>query len=311
VHITVVGAGVTGLSSALALEERGHVVTIVAAATGDATTSAVAGAIWFPYKAGPPDKVAAWAARTHAWLDELADKDRDAGVDRVTCYEITSPSEPDDVVPWWALGIAVTREPAPVAGAPPAWKFIAPRVEPARFLPWLTSRLHATIEIRTVDDLASLPGDVVVNCTGLGARDLATDERVMPLLGQIAVVDPGAADLGTSITDDRGGDEIFYAIPRRDEIVLGGCSRPIAPGVVPQEDRALTERIVRQARSLGIAAGAVRRVRVGLRPYRDEVRLERTGRIIHNYGHGGAGFTLCRGCAEDVVALVEAGGATA
>jgi D-amino-acid oxidase len=40
------------------------------------------------------------------------------------------------------------------------------------------------------------------------------------------------------------------------------------------------------------------------------VRLERDrlrdGRIaIHNYGHGGAGFTLCRGCAEDVAKLVS------
>ena len=32
--------------------------------------------------------------------------------------------------------------------------------------------------------------------------------------------------------------------------------------------------------------------------------VERHGRIIHNYGHGGAGFTLCRGCAEDVAALI-------
>ena len=44
-------------------------------------------------------------------------------------------------------------------------------------------------------------------------------------------------------------------------------------------------------------------VRTGLRPYRPEVRLERTGRVIHCYGHGGAGFTLCFGCAEDVVRL--------
>ena len=29
---------------------------------------------------------------------------------------------------------------------------------------------------------------------------------------------------------------------------------------------------------------------VGLRPGRDEIRLEVDGRIIHNYGHGGAGF---------------------
>lgn len=307
-NITIVGAGVTGLSTALALEECGHHVRIVAAASGDATTSAVAGAIWFPYKAGPPDKVAVWAARTHAWLDALVDSDHDAGVDRLTCYEIVTAGEPTDALPWWARGISVTREPAPVAGAPMAWTFHAPRVEPARFLAWLTKRLRATIEIQTVDDLASLPGDVVINCTGLGSRTLANDPEVVPLLGQIVVVDPGRADLGVSITDDRARDvdsEIFYAIPRRDEIVLGGCSRPWPSDIVPDDDRALTDRILRQASSLGMSVGNVRRTRVGLRPARAEVRLERVGRIIHNYGHGGAGFTLCRGCAEDVVALVD------
>ena len=48
---------------------------------------------------------------------------------------------------------------------------------------------------------------------------------------------------------------------------------------------------------------------VGLRPYRAEgfvVDAERLGEklLIHNYGHGGAGFTLCRGCAEEVVRLI-------
>ena len=48
---------------------------------------------------------------------------------------------------------------------------------------------------------------------------------------------------------------------------------------------------------------------VGLRPARESVRLEaekfdnRT--VVHNYGHGGAGFTLGWGCAQDVVSIVE------
>jgi D-amino-acid oxidase len=47
---------------------------------------------------------------------------------------------------------------------------------------------------------------------------------------------------------------------------------------------------------------------VGLRPGRREVRLELEwlagGRaVIHNYGHGGAGFTLSWGCAREVVEL--------
>ena len=297
--ITVVGAGVIGLVTALVLEERGHTVRIVAAASGDRTTSAVAGAVWFPYKAGPPDKVAAWATRTRAWLEAI--DDRDAGVERVTCYEIA----PDDTKPWWASTIEVSRVRAPVTGTPMAWRFIAPRIEPGRFLPWLQARLHAPIEHRVVIDLAAEPGDLVVNCSGLGSRELAGDNLLYPLLGQIAIVDPAAADMTISVTDDRGS-EIFYAIPRRDELVLGGCSRPWPPGAPPEVDPELSARIVAQARSLGLDAGAIRSERAGLRPYRLEVRLAREGRIIHNYGHGGAGFTLCRGCADDVAALVSA-----
>jgi D-amino-acid oxidase len=70
-------------------------------------------------------------------------------------------------------------------------------------------------------------------------------------------------------------------------------------------DPAITTRIIRQAAALGIRIGTVSAERVGLRPYRLEVRLEREGRIVHNYGHGGAGFTLCRGCAEEVCDVIS------
>ena len=45
----------------------------------------------------------------------------------------------------------------------------------------------------------------------------------------------------------------------------------------------------------------------GLRPYRSEVRVEREEgtNIIHNYGHGGSGFTLSFGCAEEVANIVD------
>ncbi len=116
---------------------------------------------------------------------------------------------------------------------------------------------------------------------------------------------PGGVDLAVTVTDHRDADAIFYVIPRRNELVLGGISRPYPPGAPPAIDPDVSRRILDHASALGIPIGGILRERVGLRPYRLEVRLERVGRVIHNYGHGGAGFTLCRGCAEDVVALVE------
>ncbi len=308
-EVTVVGAGVIGLSTALALEERGHTVRVVAAASGASITSWVAGAVWFPYRAGPPAKVAAWAARTRVWLEQLAVTSPAAGVDVLTGYEITR----DDSPPWWRAACEIRRDAAPVTGAPDAWKFVAPRCEPALFLPWLETQLRGPIERRVVTDLAAEPGDAVVNCTGLGARTLCGDTALEPILGQILITGPGTVDLGTTVTDDRDPDQIFYVIPRRDELVVGGIARPwpaAAGDGPPVADDAITARIVRQAAALGLGIGEIRTVRTGLRPFRAEVRLERdpqAPRIIHNYGHGGAGFTLCRGCAEDAAELAELG----
>jgi D-amino-acid oxidase len=299
-EVTVVGAGVIGLSTALALEEHGHTVRIVAAASGAATTSAIAGAVWFPYRAGPAHKVAVWAARTAAWLTNLARLEPDAGVDLLTGYEITA----DDAEPWWKDACEIRRVAAPVTGAPGSWMFVAPRCEPAIFLPWLERQLRARIEVRAVTDLAAEPGDRVINCTGLGARALCGDTALQAIQGQVLITATGGVDLATTITDDRDAEQIFYVIPRRGELVVGGIARPWTGAGLPPVDDTITERVVRQAQGLGIRIGEIRTVRTGLRPYRPEVRLERDGRIIHNYGHGGAGFTLCRGCAEDVIALL-------
>jgi len=52
---------------------------------------------------------------------------------------------------------------------------------------------------------------------------------------------------------------------------------------------------------------------VGLRPGRPTVRLEEDARdepgprILHNYGHGGAGITISWGCADELTALVMEG----
>ena len=162
---------------------------------------------------------------------DIAEHAPEAGVDVLTGYEITA--DDSDQRPWWAAHIDVVRVAAPVTGSPLAWRFSAPRAQPALFLPYLPGRLRARVERRVVVALAAEPGDAVVNCTGLAARELTRDDTVYPLFGQIALAGHGGFDPKVTITDNRDPDAVFYAIPRRDELVLGGCTRPYPPGVPP------------------------------------------------------------------------------
>jgi D-amino-acid oxidase len=67
--------------------------------------------------------------------------------------------------------------------------------------------------------------------------------------------------------------------------------------------------IARCTEVVGELAGAeVLGEKVGLRPARHGgPRVEREGRIVHAYGHGGAGMTLSWGCAEEITRLVDLG----
>ncbi len=69
-----------GFTSALRLLEARHRVTVVSDRPAAETTSSVAAALWYPYLAFPPERVAAWSARTFAVLRGLAVHEPDAGV---------------------------------------------------------------------------------------------------------------------------------------------------------------------------------------------------------------------------------------
>jgi D-amino-acid oxidase len=146
--------------------------------------------------------------------------------------------------------------------------------------------------------------DVVINCAGIGARELLRDADVEPHRGQVAIV-PKIKNLPYAIVCDDV--PLMYAIPRRNDCVLGGTNELSNDLAV---DFATTARIVAECtRALKIEKPNVLAERVGLRPFRKSgVRVERdqlrNGRtVVHNYGHGGSGFTLSWGCAEEVFGL--------
>jgi D-amino-acid oxidase len=136
------------------------------------------------------------------------------------------------------------------------------------------------------------------------ARALTADDSLQAVYGQVLLVERGELDPAVSLGDERDESAMLYAIPRRSEVVLGGCALPCADDHSLAPDSVLSALILDRARASGLRPGRVLRERAGLRPYRPTVRLEREGRLIHNYGHGGAGYTLSFGCAEEVAALL-------
>ncbi len=299
--VTVVGAGVIGLTTAVELQAAGHTVQVVAAARGDATTSAVAGAVWFPFRADPPARVNGWARRSRERLEVLAASVPEAGVDVLTLYEAAE----GDEAPWWAPSVPdLTWVPDSPLGCA-AWRFRGPRAEPRLFLSWLERQLQRPIHQQTVTSLESLAGEAVVHCTGLGARALTGDASLQAVYGQVLLVAPGELDMSLSLADARDESAMLYTIPRRRSVVLGGCAIPCPDTQSLTPDPVLRELILARARASGLRHGPVLSERAGLRPCRPSVRLEREGRLIHNYGHGGAGYTLAYGCAEEVAALLR------
>ena len=129
----VVGAGVVGLTTAVRLREAGVAADVVAREEPADTTSAVAAALWYPYRALPAERVTAWSAATYEALAALAGV-TGSGVRMRAGTELLAPDAPD---PWWrdaVPGLQRTR-----AGL----RFVAPAVDMSIHLPWLAARLRA------------------------------------------------------------------------------------------------------------------------------------------------------------------------
>jgi D-amino-acid oxidase len=305
-NITVIGAGVSGLSCAVRLAENGYDVRVVAREFTPNTTSDVAAAIWGPYRCEPVDRATRWALESFSRFVELA-SDSETGVvmrDGVYGFPTAAP-------PAWTKdmpGLRMLNHDSTPAGCRSAAYVRLPMVEMDRYMPHLQSRVDRLGVVVEKQELGSLgdvanSADVIVNTSGLGAYVLVDDHDVYPVRGRVVRVEQiGLADF-VDIETDGWPIGIF---PRRDDIVLTGTYEVNEPAldVPPGLDDSIVDRCVAieprlaSARRLGAKSG--------LRPARSVVRLETdytsTGTpVVHNYGHGGGGVTLSWGCADEVV----------
>ncbi len=309
-HITVLGAGVSGLTTAIVLAEHGFKVTIITKDLPKQSTSAVAAAIWFPYEAFPKAKVNDWSRVSLLKYQRLADNEA-SGVSFIpfTAYLDTHQK------PWWldALPdehILDDNVQHPVHPEYKGYTLNVPLIETPIYLEYLLNRFKETggtiiqREVTSADEL----GDYfpVVNCSGLGAKHLFNDEKLYPIQGQVVRVAPDQKIQGMATEYELGDQEMAYIIPRSDGIILGGSAKKHQSST--KANPSLTERIITYCSAFepSVLKLPVLDVKVGLRPGRPQIRLEKDPHlaVIHNYGHGGAGFTVSWGCAEEVLQLL-------
>ena len=307
--VAIVGAGVSGLTCAVVFAQRGYRAAIFAKEIGTNTTSGAAAAMWYPYDAGCSAQTIAWALETYRTLLDLA-RDTRSGVSMIELRTFSRTGEIE--IPEWALPLGARRlrssSEIPAAFAS-GFALNVPLMDTTIYLDYLARRFRdAGGEINAGRCLAKLEDvdhafDLVINCTGIDARTLVQDSDLEPHRGQVAIV-PKINIPCAVVCDDS---PLMYAIPRTKDCVFGGTNQLSDNRNV---DPAATARMVAEcSRVLNINKPDVLAERVGLRPFRRSgVRVERAqlrdGRaLIHDYGHGGSGFSFSWGCAEAVAAL--------
>lgn len=330
-RVAVVGAGVIGVTSALAVKSAfpSYDVKIFAEAFSPDTTGDGSAGLWSPFLLGdtPVEDITRWSGRTHRWFEQLwkAGLSSKTGVCLMPVTRVISDNK-DDINPEWAkivYGIQKLSEKRlrllneeHKSNYKQGWHCITYTAEPFLLLPWLMEKFAASggemekRKIKALHELADEGYDLIINCSGLGARELVADKTVTPIRGQVYKVKAPWV-MHCFLVDD---DDCNYIIPNVHTVVLGGTHQEndFDCSVREEDSKHIYDGCCRMMPSL--KKSQIIRQWVGLRPGRPRVRLESESlispmgkefKVIHNYGHGGSGVTLCWGCAIDVVEMIR------
>lgn len=307
-QLAVVGAGISGITSAIRLLEAGFKVRLLTREPILKTTSSVAAAMWHPGGADQ-DPMRGWCLRSFEVFKQLA-RDEHSGVKLVRAFELSNHPFEDKGL---ELADDLTRLSSDQFASP--WRYgyhyTTARITVPKYLPFLFERFEAlggVLEHGEVDDLARLPEKIIVNASGLGAKTLVDDRAVYPIRGQIIRI-ARPSGFPDDIIHIHAGETYTYIIPRDEDCILGGTYQVHDENL--EADANTAQAILERTSAIRpeIKEAIILEHKVGLRPGRAAVRLEREksqGKlIIHNYGHGSVGHTLAWGCAEDVLKRVS------
>ena len=306
--IAVIGAGISGMSSAWLLAKEGYAVTLMAKAFSPDITSNKAAAFWFPYHIRNDKRGIQWCHDSYNTYLRLA-QEAGTGVSIKTLLKVLRPHIADTQPAWvefMPTGSLRVQQQHDTQYAV-VYEADVPLIETQIFLPYLRNCIEALgvqiiqQEIETFDVLLQ-QYDAVVNCTGLASRSLCNDDELIPVRGQVALLSP-VQNMPIFLDNEMP----LYVVPRQDAVIIGGTYEE-------HVEEAITESatIARLLQNAYDTLPHLRSTKVigdwaGLRPYRETVRVEidLSKNLVHNYGHGGSGFTLAFGCASEVVSLVK------
>ena len=319
-RIAVIGAGTIGVSTAYNIIQSipNVEVTLIADQFSPNTTSDLAAGHWRPHRTGdtPEHRLTKWGKETWDFLIKLAMSDisKDTGTCLVSGRELYLGMEDD---PFWkdmVIGFRRLSD-AELRLYPDRYKsgyfYTTIVCDQTKYIPWLTAKFTykgGIIKQMKVKGFNELNGyDVVVNCTGIGSRDLCGDLNLQPLRGHIIKVKAPWITHFTIAPEDH-----LHVLRGFDTMVLGFTVQESVDPMFHESDR---KRIITGCAELepSVANATDQRDYVGYRPVRSDVRLEveycsldnKVVPIVHNYGHGGAGITLHWGCAREATNMVK------
>ncbi|KAF7265613.1 hypothetical protein GWI33_020989 [Rhynchophorus ferrugineus] len=323
-NIAVVGAGVVGVTTAVELQKRyrNARIEILADKFREDTVSYVAAGIFRPGTAfsGPTEEITKkWMIDSYTYWDDLKNREgANAGVIELSGY-IFSNIFPEAVRNPLLEKVCPLYRPATekeLKLCPGDWKygsfFTTVLTESSYYVPWAmrnftnNNGLIRQIKVQSLTDIGT-KYDVVVNCSGLGAKFLCDDYKLVPIRGQVIKVK--ASWIKTFFY----GDLDTYILPGIDSVTLGGCRQYESWDMNVNKYDGLKIKEQCEALVPSLKNAEVIGHKVGLRPHRSVVRVEREVKdvngkrvnIVHNYGHGGYGVTTAPGTALYACELVR------
>src|SRR6478735_4111726 len=227
-RIANIGAGVSGLTCGVVFAEHGYRTAIFAKETGRQTTSGAAAAVWFPYHVEPAERVIPLALETYQVLLDLA-RFPESGVSIIESRQFLRTGEIE--IPEWAIPLGASVIPSDVEGSLEPFKsgfsLRVPLMDTTIYLDYLAARfhngggkMHSNVRFEKLEDVDT-KFDLVINCAGIGARELVRDADLEPHRGQVAIVAKIDGLACAVVCDDA---PLMYAIPRTNDCVFGGTN---------------------------------------------------------------------------------------